>query len=155
MSLKPARWSTKRTWRTWAPQPGAAGSVRSIVHIAKQACRRRLTRDVQVRVIADVILLNCALLLALTLHYLWSINVQGGRGSAHEVLSTYVHAYVTSAWPLTVITIALFALSGFYTHGRAYRGRFKALMVAQAVTVSFLAFGCSSYLSGGLLYLPR
>src|SRR5918911_4939731 len=107
MNLKPARWSTKRTLRTWAPQPWAAGSVRSILHIAKQACQRRLTRDVQVRVIADVILLNCALLLALTLHYLWSINVQDGRGLARAVLSTYVHAYVTSAWLLTVIAIAL------------------------------------------------
>jgi nucleoside-diphosphate-sugar epimerase len=154
MSLKSARWSTKRTLRTWLPQPWAAGSVHSIAHIAKQACRRRLTRDVQVRVVADVILLNCALLLALALHYLWSINMQDGRGSARAVLSTYVHAYVASAWLLTVIAIALFALSGFYTHGRAYRGRFKALMVAQAVTVSYLAFGCSAYLSGGLLYLP-
>src|SRR5947199_774486 len=122
MKLKPARWSTTRTWRTWAPQPWAAGSVRSIVHIATHAWQRRLTRDVQVRVVADVILLNCALLLALALHYLWSINAQDGRGSVRAVLSTYVHAYVTSAWPLTVIAIALFALSGFYTHGRAYRG---------------------------------
>src|SRR5919198_3595086 len=117
MNLKPASWSAKRTCRTWTPQSWAADSVRSIVPIATQACQRRLTRDVQVRIVADVILLNCALLLALALHYLWSINVQDGRGSAREVFSPYVHAYVSSAWPLTVIAIALFALCGFYTHG--------------------------------------
>lgn len=48
-----------------------------------------------------------------------------------------------SAWPLTAISLIVFFLSGFYGYGygRAYHGRYKPLIVFQAVTHSYLIFG--------------
>jgi len=56
---------------------------------------------------------------------------------------------------LTVICLGVFFLSGFYTYGRAYRGRYKALIVAQAVSLSYLLFGFIQYFLGDVLQLPR
>ncbi len=116
---------------------------------------KRLTREVLIRIVADVVMVNCAVLLALTLRYLWLFGVQGDTSSPRAMLSSYAHAYVGSALILTGISTVVFWVSGFYTHGRRYRGRYKALMIAQAVTVTYLAFGFASYLSGGVLHLPR
>lgn len=49
-------------------------------------------------------------------------------------------AYAVSAIPLTAICLTVFYLSGFYTYGRVYRGRFKALIIFQAVSLAFLLF---------------
>ena len=57
-------------------------------------------------------------------------------------------AMIPWRWPL--IGLLTFAVSGFYTHGRAYRGRYKALIVAQAVSLCFLIFGFLSFASGRL-----
>ncbi len=44
-----------------------------------------------------------------------------------------------------MICLTIFFLSGFYTYGRFYRGRFKALVLVQAVTLSYLIFGFIIY----------
>ena len=64
--------------------------------------------------------------------------------------------FCSSVWPLTLVCLVVFYLSGFYTYGRAYQSRYKALIVAQAVTQGFLIFGFLSYLfNGGGFTLPR
>ena len=47
----------------------------------------------------------------------------------------FLRAYVSLFWLLTLICLIIFYLSGFYTCGRAYRSRYKALIVAQAVSL--------------------
>jgi nucleoside-diphosphate-sugar epimerase len=117
--------------------------------------RLRCSREALVRMIADVILINCSVALALMLRYLWLIGVEGTSESPHATFLSYVHAQYTSAWVCTVITVSVFWISGFYTHGRAYLGRYKALMIVQAVTLSYLLFASVSYFSGGAVSLPR
>ena len=60
---------------------------------------------------------------------------------------------MTSSWVLTLLCLVTFALSGFYTYGRAYRGRYKALIIAQAVSLGYLLFGCLAYVLGGMFFL--
>jgi FlaA1/EpsC-like NDP-sugar epimerase len=49
----------------------------------------------------------------------------------------------------------VFYLSGFYTYGRAYRSRYKALIIFQAVGLSYLFFGFLSYFIPALIPFPR
>ena len=53
--------------------------------------------------------------------------------------------YAGASWSLTIICLAIFYLTGFYTYGRFYQGRYKALIVLQAVCQSYLIYGFVSY----------
>jgi len=50
----------------------------------------RFTHEMAVRIIADVLMVNAALLITLALRYLWLVGVEGGVVSAQAVLRTYV-----------------------------------------------------------------
>jgi uncharacterized membrane protein len=49
-----------------------------------------------------------------------------------------LEAYAHSSWALTLICLVVFALSGFYTYGWGYRGRYKALIIVQAVSLALI-----------------
>lgn len=57
-----------------------------------------------------------------------------------------MYDYLDSFLLVTTVCLLVFSFSGFYTHSRAYRSRFKALVVFQAVTLSFLIIGFVAYL---------
>ena len=60
--------------------------------------------------------------------------------------------YLDSAWLLTAICLVMFSINGFYTQGRLYRGRYKPLVVIQAVGLAYLVFGALTYLSQGIFF---
>jgi nucleoside-diphosphate-sugar epimerase len=101
----------------------------------------RLTREIAVRLLADIIMVTTALLLGLILRFLWIVGVEGTSIGHQALLADFLQAYIMSVWWLLLISLSVFVLSGFYTHGRAYRGRYKALVIAQAVSLSYLIFG--------------
>jgi nucleoside-diphosphate-sugar epimerase len=117
----------------------------------------RLTPQVLLRIAADTVLINVAVLTALVLRFLYLITFERSVPSAayDSVFTNLVASYLTSAVPLTLICLMAFYISGFYTHGRAYRGRYKAVIIFQAVTLAYLLFGFLSYFVGGGLVLPR
>ena len=100
----------------------------------KLSSRLRFTREMAVRIIADVLMGNAALLIALTLRYLWLVGVEGGVVSAQAAFRGYIQDYLGTFWLLTLLSLFVFYGSGFYTHGRFYRGRYKALVIAQAIS---------------------
>jgi nucleoside-diphosphate-sugar epimerase len=53
--------------------------------------------------------------------------------------------YLNYAPLLTIFCVFIFYLSGFYTYGRAYRSKYKALLIFQAVSLAYLVFGFSAY----------
>ena len=109
-----------------------------------------------VRIAADAVMINVALAAAMLGRYLIEIWIEGGEEPSRHVLLQYVEGYLQNFWILTTLSLAIFAISGFYTRGRYYRGRYKALIVAQAVSVSYLIFGCVAWLSQEpLSILPR
>jgi nucleoside-diphosphate-sugar epimerase len=117
--------------------------------------QRRFTREMAIRMIADTLMLNAALLLALTLRYVWLVGVEAGADSARETFLCYVQTYLSTFWLLTLISIIVFYSSGFYTRGRFYEGRYKALVIFQAVSISYLIFGLFVLLLREVIPLPR
>src|SRR5205085_1216133 len=47
------------------------------------------------------------------------------------------------------------SLGGLYSYGRAYRGRYKLLIIARSVTLGFLLFGLLCYPTGAAPTIPR
>jgi nucleoside-diphosphate-sugar epimerase len=112
---------------------------------------KRLTLEMLERIIADAILVNLAVMAALALRLLGMVWLQGDDTNlpasffVHELRGS-VTAYVSAAPLLTILCLVTFSLSGFYTYGRSYQSRYKALIIFQAVTLAYLVFGTMAYL---------
>jgi nucleoside-diphosphate-sugar epimerase len=122
---------------------------------------RRLIWEIMERVIADAIMVNLALITAFMLRLLGLLWFQGNSNNVSSqffagILRSSLFAYANSAPTLTILCLITFYLSGFYTYGRAYRSRYKALIIFQAVSVAYLIFGAMSYLLFNLTpWFPR
>jgi nucleoside-diphosphate-sugar epimerase len=122
---------------------------------------RRLIWEMLERMIADAIMVNLALLTAFILRLLGLLWFQGNSNNVSSqffsgILRSSLVVYTYSAPALTILCLVIFYLSGFYTYGRAYRSRYKALIIFQAVSVAYLIFGAMSYLLFNLTaWFPR
>lgn len=116
--------------------------------------RTRPLLEKSVRMAADIVMVNVAWGTAMLARFMFEIGWQG-KGLAQSVLREYVDEYIASFWLLTIISLTAFHVSGFYTHGRYYQGRYKALVVAQAVSLSYLAFGFVAFFYRIAVSLPR
>ncbi|HEY4308520.1 MAG TPA: SDR family oxidoreductase [Pirellulales bacterium] len=107
---------------------------------------------------ADTVMLHVAVAAALGLRLVWLVvsgNARTPVDNAADFWRLFSH-FCTSVWPLTLVCLVVFYISGFYTYGRAYQSRYKALIVAQGATLGFLIFASLSYLfSGAGFTLPR
>ena len=114
-------------------------------------------QEVLVRIFADILLLNLSVVTALVVRFFYLLVFEHPLVdyTYTDVFWNYVIQYRNSGWLLTVICLVVFALSGFYTYGRAYKGPYKALIVTQAVSLGYLIFGFISYFIGGVLNMPR
>lgn len=122
---------------------------------------KRLTWEILERIIADVVIVNLALIIAFILRFVALVWLRGdSAGVSSRFFISILHdstaAYLSSAPLLTFLCLILFYLSGFYTYGRAYRGRYKALIIFQAVTLAYLIFGATAYLFFNMtVWFPR
>lgn len=107
------------------------------------------------RLLADFLMLNLSLAFSLILHYLWVVGVTGVVADAPASLREHLHVFGRYSWLLSLIGLTVFCLSGFYTHSRLYQGRYKAMVIFQAVTVSYILLGFLGYLLPGYLQLQR
>ncbi|MFN7930710.1 MAG: NAD(P)-dependent oxidoreductase [Blastocatellia bacterium] len=110
-----------------------------------------------VRVCADVILVHLAMLTALAARFCYLVafeTLEGGFTHA-EIFWQYVNYYGKYSWILSVICVVVFTLCGFYTYGRAYKGRYKALIIFQAASLSYLLFSFVTYFIGASPQIPR
>ncbi|HVU88676.1 MAG TPA: SDR family oxidoreductase [Pirellulales bacterium] len=118
----------------------------------------RFTTGTLLRMGADTVMIHAAVAAALGLR-LFSLVAFGPARTAVDNNADFWRLFshfCTSVWPLTAVCLVVFYLSGFYTYGRAYQSRYKALIVAQGVTLGFLIFSSLSYLfSGAGFTLPR
>jgi nucleoside-diphosphate-sugar epimerase len=105
------------------------------------------------KIIADAALINIAVLTSLVIRLLWIIAYAPQANIDYkETLWNYWRVYTDSTWLLTFICLIVFFLNGFYTSGRLYRGRYKQLVVIQAVSLAYLVFGALTYLSQGIFF---
>jgi tRNA A-37 threonylcarbamoyl transferase component Bud32 len=104
--------------------------------------RNFLNKGQIVRMVADVTLIQVALLAGLLVRFnlLVLVGDVGTMNTARKVALDFFAIYCRVAWPLAAVCLLVFYWNGFYTHGRLYQSRYKALVVSQAVTVSFLLF---------------
>ncbi|MBS1851722.1 MAG: NAD-dependent epimerase/dehydratase family protein [Acidobacteria bacterium] len=91
--------------------------------------------QISVRVLADLILLNASLALALLPELLFS---QKSRAELFQ-LWLPVALFLSLAGP------GLFYVMGFYTKGRSYMSKYKALVVLQAAGILFMAAAVCLY----------
>lgn len=102
---------------------------------------------------ADAILINISVITSLVVRLLWIIAYSPQANIDYtQTLWNYWRVYTDSAWLLTLISLAVFSVNGFYTSGRLYRGRYKPLVVIQAVSIAYLVFGALTYLSQGIFF---
>ena len=113
-----------------------------------------LSQQDVLRLIADLVMVNAAFLVALAVRYIWSTGIVGNSGSM-EGLDYYIQAYLSGAPILSLISVFVFHTSGFYTLGKAYRSKYRLLIVLQAVSLTYLIFGSFSYFMGEAYELPR
>jgi len=131
----------------------------------KDWLKNRLNFEGVLKALSDAVLINLAIIAALALRLLYIIAyaAPGSNINYRSQFWQYIDAYGNSAWLLTLICLLMFSLNGFYTYGRFYRGRYKILVVAQAVSIAYLLFGSMTYLAQGpilgfmqdFLKLPR
>jgi nucleoside-diphosphate-sugar epimerase len=116
--------------------------------------KKKATLDALLRMLADIILINVSILTSLALRLLYIVGVGAPEAGINyrETFWSYLTVYGDSSWLLTLICLLVFTLSGFYTYGRFYRGRYKFLIVAQAVSMAYLIFGLLGFLSKGMWF---
>lgn len=116
---------------------------------------RRPTAEIGTRVVADAIMVNGVLVVALLLRYLWLVGVLGSSASPNADLLKAVTTFGRSFWLITVIAITVFSLSGFYTRNRGYRDRHKVIAIGQAVTLAYGIFLAVEFIFEDWFALPR
>ena len=110
----------------------------------------RLTPDVILRLLADMFMVAGSYAAALLLHFAWATQ----SGGVAE-LSAYAQTFSQSVWVLLGVCFVVFTLNGFYSKSRVYRGRYKLLVIAQAVVGSYLLVGFAAFLIPSLISPPR
>jgi len=118
----------------------------------------RLSTGTLLRMGADVIMIHAAVALGLGLRLATLIAFGSQRTAVDDSADFWrlFSHFCTSVWPLTLVCLVVFYMSGFYTYGRAYQSRYKALIVFQGVTLGFLLFASLSYFFNGARFtLPR
>src|SRR5579884_940674 len=131
-------------------RPSARGSGGRVLFV-----RPRVAREMLVRVFADILLVNVSLATALVIRYLWAEGVQRPESGPHHEFLIMVGAYLKTFWFVTIVALIVFAVSGFYTRNRAYRGKHKAVVTAQAVTVTYLIFVAAGFVADRWTGFPR
>ncbi len=104
---------------------------------------RVVTFDRLIRLIADLILLNFSIFVGAVISKL-AVNPNGLNLS--DILYR-LHYHLAGLVLLDLIAVIVFFISGFYTRSRGYQSKFKALVVFQAVSVTFLLFALGNYLA--------
>jgi len=123
---------------------------------ASRRDQQRFTRQMVKRLLVDGVVVNLSLALALLARYLVAAFTQSGALFVDQpLMGSFCTIYLKSASILTPAALLIFYLSGFYTRGRIYISRYKALVIFQAVTLTYLAFGSLIFLAGANIGLPR
>ncbi|MBN1543368.1 NAD-dependent epimerase/dehydratase family protein [candidate division KSB1 bacterium] len=116
-----------------------------------------LSQDMILRMATDLVIVNFALMLAIFFRFvLFDVDLLAWIGWASPQsmdFTAYADLYRENALALSLISMTIFYSHGFYTHGRTYSGRYKALVILEAVGLSYVLFGVYSYIVVGMF--PR
>ncbi len=102
---------------------------------------KRLAPEIVLRVVADIGLLNISLIFGL---FVRMVSVHDSQNNFAAVASVFLRASLF----LSVMGPVIFGAMGFYTKGRFYASRYKAVAILQATALLFVVFGFSNFLLG-------
>ncbi len=113
--------------------------------------RLSINRSMVLRGLADAMLINFAVLASIAIRLVKFVMTGDAANKVDykNFLWNNIVGYRSSAIRLTLVCLIVFALSGFYSYGRTYRGRYKALVVTHAVSLAYFLFGFLSYFVEG------
>jgi len=97
--------------------------------------KNAVRRQILVRVLADLIMLSSVTLFALLPQMIFR----------HWSIATMLLMWLPLAGILSLAGPVVFYAMGFYTKGRSYNGKFKALVIVHATTVLFVVAGLLLY----------
>ena len=105
----------------------------------------RITPGMIIRFLADAALVQIGLALGVAIRFFWVVALENPRRKVpydfNQLFWRDTYDYLTASLPLTISCLITFSLFGFYTYGKYYQGKYKALIVAQAVCIAYLVFG--------------
>ena len=111
-------------------------------------------KGVALRMLADIIAVNAAMITAFVLWYLFYAVVL--RSPKAPALAGDFRDFITIYWMFwSLVALLIFHLSGVYTRTRGYTRRYKALVVLRAVTLFMVVFVFADYLLFRGELLPR
>ncbi len=109
-------------------------------------------KDAISRIVIDFVLVNISLIFGLLFWFLISINLLDYK---FELYKYYIEYYKNSFYIISLISLIIFYLYGFYTHTRSYRSHYKAWTTFKAVTLSYLIYTFLSYFILKYSFIPR
>ena len=102
-------------------------------------------REAIPRIIADFLIVHFSMIAALAVSVVYQTGA-GNAVAAHAIVSGFLQYYSAFFLVLSPIFPLVFLLNGFYTHSRAYDGRYKALIILRGVTLAAIIFFAANFL---------
>lgn len=107
-----------------------------------------------IRLIADTLMLVLSLLLSILSICIWHMVFTVDAISAYQIFHGHTQYFYQNAWIVIAVAIPIFVLSGFYSYGRAYRSRYKAMIVAEAAVMSYLVLAALAFVAPRTVTMP-
>lgn len=105
--------------------------------------------------LADAGLVAISLALAVGLRLLYSIGIEAPQLDPGALVRRDAFDYLKTCPWIVVLCLGAFFISGFYTYGKHYISKYKALVIVQAVSVSYILLGFLAYFAIGNLPIGR
>ena len=105
-------------------------------------------REAFPRMITDFLIVHLSMITALAMSVVYQTGA-GNTVAARAIVSGFRQYYTTFFWVLSPIFPLVFLLNGFYTHSRAYIGRYKALIILRSVILAAVIFLAANFLFSG------
>src|ERR1035441_5672025 len=97
---------------------------------------------------ADFLIVHFSMIAALAMSVVYQTGV-GNSVAAHAIVSGFLQYYAAFFWVLSPLFPLVFLLNGFYTHSRAYIGRYKVLVLLRGVALAAMVFFAANFLLFG------
>jgi nucleoside-diphosphate-sugar epimerase len=105
-------------------------------------------REVLPRMVADFLIVHVSMIAALAMSVAYQTAVKNSV-EAEALVSGFRQYYAAFFWFLSPIFPAVFLFNGFYTHSRAYVGRYKSWVILRGVVMASMVFFGANFLLFG------
>jgi len=105
--------------------------------------------------LADAGLVAISLAIAVGLRLLYSIGIEDPQTDPAALVRRESFDYLKICPWIVALCLFAFFVSGFYTYGKHYISKYKALVIVQAVSLSYILLGFLAYFAVGKIPIGR